>query len=90
MLLKQGKPVNSLSVADLDLLLTWHQVPKTKGSKKSDELKQWMAIRVDGDPPPAYEIWMDEEEQRLVALHATNIDISNTQYRICWACAIFR
>jgi FKBP-type peptidyl-prolyl cis-trans isomerase len=41
-----------------------------------------MAIRADGDPPPpAYERWTDEEEQRLVALHATNIDISDTQYR---------
>ena len=39
-----------------------------------------MAIRVDGDPPPAYKRWTDEEEQRLVALNATNIDISNTQY----------
>jgi hypothetical protein len=28
-----------------------------------------------------YERWADEDEQRLVALHATNIDISNMQYR---------
>jgi hypothetical protein len=40
-----------------------------------------MAIRADGNPPPAYERWTDEEEQRLVALNATNIDISDTQYR---------
>jgi hypothetical protein len=79
-LLEQGEPVNSLSVADLDLLLAWHQAPKTKGAKKSDKLQQWMAIRADGDPPPAYKRWTDEEEQRLVALHATNIDISDTQY----------
>jgi len=39
-----------------------------------------MAIRADGDPPPAYERWTDEEEQRLVALNAINIDISNTHY----------
>ena len=40
-----------------------------------------MAIRADGNPPPpAYERWTDEEEQRLVALHATNIDISDMQY----------
>jgi hypothetical protein len=51
-LLEQGKPVNLLSVADLDIL--------------------------DGDPPPAYERWTDEEEQRLVALNAINIDISDT------------
>ena len=39
-----------------------------------------MAFRADGDPPPAYKRWTDEEEQRLVALNATNIEISNTQY----------
>jgi hypothetical protein len=79
-LLEQGKPVNSLSVADLDVLLAWHQAPKTKGAKKADKLQQWMAIRADGDSPPAYERWTDEEEQRLVALNAINIDISDTQY----------
>jgi hypothetical protein len=79
-LLEQGKQVNLLSVADLDVLLAWHQAPKTKGAKKSDKLQQWMAIRADGDPPPAYERWTDEVEQRLVALNTTNIDISDTQY----------
>jgi hypothetical protein len=79
-LLEQGKPVNLLSVADLDVLLAWHQAPKTKGAKKADKLQQWMAIRADGDPPSAYKRWTDEEEQRLVALNATNIDISDTQY----------
>jgi hypothetical protein len=79
-LLEQGKPVNLLSVADLDVLLAWHQAPKTKGAKKADKLQQWMAIRADGDPPPAYERWTDEEEQRIVALNAINIDISDTQY----------
>ena len=62
------------------MLLAWNQAPKTKGSKKSDKLQQWMAIRANGNPQPAYERWMDEDEQSLVALHATNIDISDTQY----------
>jgi len=79
-LLEQGKPVNLLSVADLDVLLAWHQAPKMKGVKKVGKLQQWMAIRADGKPPPAYDRWKDEDEQRLVALHTTNIDISDTQY----------
>ena len=69
-----------LSVADLDILLAWHQAPTIKGVKKAGKLQQWMAIRADGEPPPAYDTWMDEDEQRLVALQMTNIDISNTQY----------
>ena len=68
-----------LSVADLDKLLAWHQAPKMKGAKKADKLQQWMMIRADGYPPPVYKRWMDEDEQRLVALHATNIDISDMQ-----------
>jgi hypothetical protein len=70
-LLEQGKLVKLLSVADLDVLLAWHQAPKTKGAKKADKLHQWMTIRADGNPPPAYKRWTNEDEQRLVALHAT-------------------
>ncbi len=70
-----------LSVAYLDMLVAWHQAPKTKGAKKVDKLQQWMVIRVDGDPPPAYERWTNEDKQRLVALHATKIDISDMQCR---------
>ena len=51
-----------------------------KGVKKAGKLQQWMAIRADGEPPPAYDRWTDEDEQRLVALHTPNFDISNTQY----------
>jgi len=62
-LLEKGKPVNLISVADLDVLLAWHQAPKTKGAKKADKLQQWMwmTIRVDGDPPPAYKKGTDED-----------------------------
>ena len=69
-----------LSVADLDVLLAYHQAPKTKGAKKADKVLEWMTILADGGQPPAYERWTDEEEQRLVALNAINIDISDTQY----------
>ncbi len=39
-LLEQGKTVNLLSVADLDVLFAWHQTSKTKGAKKADKLQQ--------------------------------------------------
>jgi len=48
---------------------------KDEGCKKGGQ-----TTTVDGSSPPAYERWTDEEEQRLVALNAINIDISNTQY----------
>ena len=33
-LLEQGNLVNFLSVANLGVLLAWHQAPKTKGAKR--------------------------------------------------------
>ncbi len=82
-IVNQGKPLNSLSVAELDMLLAWHQAPKTKGvhKKKAEKLQQWMMILGDGGQPPAYEKWTDEDKQRLGALATTeDIDMSDTQY----------
>ena len=78
--INQGKPLNLLSVADLDVLLAYHQAPMTKGAKKADKLLQWMTILTDGGHPPAYERWTDDDEERLRALAATVVDISDTQY----------
>ncbi len=39
-----------------------------------------MTILADGGQPPAYERWTDDNEERLRALAATDIDISDTQY----------
>jgi hypothetical protein len=82
-IINQGKPLNLLSVADLDVLLAWHQAPKTKGvhKKKEEKVQQWMTILGDGGKPPAYERWTDEDKQRLGTLATTeDIDMSNTQY----------
>ena len=69
-----------LNIAELEVLLKWQHAPKTKGAKKADKLQQWMVIMPCVGQPPAYKRWTDEDEQRLVALQTTNIDISNTQY----------
>jgi hypothetical protein len=41
-IINQGKPLNLLSVADLGVLLAWHQAPKTKGvhKKKAEKVQQ--------------------------------------------------
>ncbi len=56
-IINQCKPINLRSVADLDVLLAWHQAPKTKGvhKKKAEKVQQWMMILGDGGKPPAYE-----------------------------------
>ncbi len=79
-IVEQGKPVNLLLGADLGVLLAWQHASKTKGAKKADKGLQWMTILADGGQPPAYERWTDDDEQRLVSMQTTSIDLSNTQY----------
>ena len=76
----QGKSVDSLLVTELDALLAWHQVDKTKGAKKADKLEKWKKILSGGQQPPEYKQWTEDDEERLLALGKTNIDIKDTQY----------
>jgi len=82
-IMAQGKSINSLTVAKLDVLLSWHQATKTKGgAKKADKLEQWKQIMESGKRPPDYDRWTAEDEERLVGLEVQGdtIDISNTRY----------
>ena len=65
-------------MTELDALLAWHQADKTKGAKKADKLEQWKKILSDGQQPPEYKRWTEEDEERLLDLG--NIDIKDTQY----------
>jgi hypothetical protein len=76
----QGKSVDSLLVTELDALLAWHQADKTKWARKADILEQWKKILSDGQQPPEYKQWTEDDEERLLALGKTNIDIKDTQY----------
>lgn len=77
----QGKPIESLSVNDLDSLLAWHQVPKKAGAKKAEKLEQWRAIlAADGRTPPSIERWTDDDEERLLEVMSDEIDIKDTQW----------
>ena len=76
----QGKSVDSLLVTELDAFLAWHQADKTEGAKKADKLEQWNKILSDEQQPPEYKRWTEDNEERLLALGKTNIDIKDTQY----------
>ena len=80
-IIAQGKSVDTLTVmTELDTLLTWHQVAKTKAAKQGDRLEQWKKTLSDGQQPLEYERWTEDDEERLLALGQTNIDIKDTQY----------
>ena len=55
-------------------------MPKIKGGKRVDKLEQWKKILADEQQPPEYERWTEDDDERLLALQRTNIDIRDTQY----------
>ena len=78
----QGKSIDSLTMAELDVLLAWYQATKSKGSKKADKAEQWKQILESKKRPPDYDRWTAEDEERIVglAVQGNYINISNTRY----------
>jgi hypothetical protein len=74
-IIAQGKSVDSLTVIELEALLAWHQVAKIKGAKWADKVEQWKQILESGKRPPDYDRWTAEDEERLIALQGTKVDI---------------
>ena len=60
LILDACKNVESLLVSELDTLLAWHRVAKTKGSKKEDKLEQWKDIITKGQELPQFKWWTDD------------------------------
>ena len=77
---QEERTTESYSVKDLDVLLGWHQVKGTNGWKKEKKLAEWQQIVGSLKPPPQYNRWTEEEEQRLLILLANKIDIGDTAY----------
>jgi len=66
-----------MSVQDLTTLLAWYNIPKEK-MKKSDMIARWKEIRRNHVPPPIFEKWGDSDEEELVRLKSTEVDMSET------------
>ncbi len=78
----EGASPESYSIKDLDCLLAWHQVkdllPK---AKKEQKIMQWKEIVASRKPPPSYERWTEDDEQRLVSLQSEDvIGIEDTMF----------
>ena len=80
LILDTGTNVESLLVSELDSLLAWHRVAKTKGSKKEDKLEQWKDIVAKGQQPPQFERWTDDDERKLASLMSDEVDMADTYY----------
>ena len=66
-----------VSVSELTALLAWYNIPKEK-MNKSQMVAKWKEIRLNHVPPPMFEKWGDSDEEELVRLKSTEVDISET------------
>jgi hypothetical protein len=81
LILDTSKNVESLLVSELDALLAWHQVAKTKGLKKDKKLQQqWKDIIANGRQPPQFSCQTVDNKQKLAAVMSDNVDIGDTYY----------
>ncbi len=82
---QEGKGLKLYLVKDLDILLAWHQVKDLQPKpKKEDKLARWTQIVASIKPPPPYERWTNEDEQKLVALHSDVIGIKDMMFDTRW------
>jgi hypothetical protein len=80
LILDTGKNVELLLVSELDTLLAWCRVAKTKGSKKEDKLQQWKDIVAKGQQPPQFSWWSDDDKQKLAPLMSDEVDMTDKYY----------
>ncbi len=66
-----------VSVPDLTALLAWYNIPKEK-MNKPQMIAKWKEIRLNHVPPPIFEKWGDSDEEELIWLKTTEVDISET------------
>ena len=66
-----------VSVPDLTALLAWYNIPKEK-MNKPQMVAKWKEIRLNHVPPPIFEKWGDSDEEELIRLKSTKVDMSET------------
>ena len=66
-----------MSVPELTAFLAWYNISKEK-MKKSEMVAKWKEIRINHVPPPTFEKWGDSDEEELIRLKTTEVDITET------------
>ena len=73
------KPTSRLTAAELETLLAWHGVAKSKmGKKVEDKRQKWMEIKSKGTGPPQYEKWTEADEEELSRLKSCEVSMADT------------
>jgi hypothetical protein len=66
-----------VSVPELTALLAWYNISKEK-MIKSQMIAKWKEIRLNHVPMPTFEKWVDLDEEELIRLKTTEVDITET------------
>ena len=66
-----------VSVPELTALLAWYNILKEK-MKKSEMVAKWKEMRLNHVPPPTFQKWGDSDEEELIRLKTTEVDITET------------
>ena len=62
------KPIEQLIMKELEKLLYWYRIPKTKMGNQESRRQKWREIKAQNKAPPQYKKWTDEDEARLLRL----------------------
>ena len=62
---------------EMAALLAWYNIPKEK-MKKPQMVAKWKEIRLNHVPPPVFEKWNNSDEEELIRLKTSEVDMSET------------
>ena len=74
----KGSDPSKLTVADLTVLLTWHQHPKVAGMNKAAKVLAWKGIVDTNRQPPLFSRWTEADERKLAEASVTTVTIGHT------------
>ncbi len=73
----ENNDYKGVSVPEMVALLAWYNIPKEK-MKKPQMVAKWKEIRLNHVPPPVFEKWNDSDEEELIRLKTSEVDMSET------------
>ena len=71
-------PTKKLSVYNIEVLITCHQIPMKDMGKEDNKLALWTLIHNSGKPLPLFEDSMEENKAKLVQLKTKQFDLGDT------------
>ena len=75
----KGSDPLKLTVADLTVLLTWHQHQKVAGMNKAAKVLAWKGIVDKNWQPPLFSRWTEADERKLAEASVTTVTIGHTR-----------